>query len=73
MLDLCLAGNVGDVLDEVTGFVGYFLVPESDDSSKDVSTELSEDDKDEESDEISIYLCAIQTRSYSFSHSTTGF
>ena len=37
--DLCLAGNVDDLLDDVTGFVGTCLVPESYESSDDVSKE----------------------------------
>ena len=53
------------LLDDVTGLVGFFLVPESYESSDNVSEESSEDDEDEESDEISIYLCAIWIRSCS--------
>ena len=53
------------LLDDVTGLVDFCLVPESDESSDGVSKESSEDDKGEESDEISIYFCSIQTRSCS--------
>ena len=48
LLDLCLAVNVDDLLDDVTGLISFFLVPESDDSSDNVYNELSEDDKDKE-------------------------
>ena len=48
------------LLDEFTGLVGIFLLPESDESSGDVSNESSED---EELAEIIIVLCAIRTRS----------
>ena len=43
-----------DLLDDVTGLVGFCLVPESDDSSDNISNDSSEDDEDAESDEISI-------------------
>ena len=49
----------------VNGLVGVCLVPESDESSDDVSNESSEDDEDEESDEILIYFRAVWTRSCS--------
>ena len=52
--DLCLAGNVDDLLYEVTGLVGFCLVLESDESSDDVSNDSSEENEDKESDEISI-------------------
>ena len=52
--ELCLAVNVDDLLDDVTGLVVSFLVPKSDESSDDVSNDSSEDDKYEELDEISI-------------------
>ena len=52
--DLCLAGNVDDLLYDVTGLVGFCLLPELYESSDDVSNNSSEDDEDEESDEISI-------------------
>ena len=52
--DMCLGGNVDDLLDDVTGLVGSCLLPEPDDSSWDVSNQSSEDDKDEELEEISI-------------------
>ena len=55
-----------DLLDEVTGLVGFYLVSESDESSDNVYNESSEDDEDKESDEFSIYFCAIRTRSCSF-------
>ena len=51
-----------DLLDNVTGFVGFYLVTESDNSLYNVSNESSEDYEDEESDEISIVFCAIRTR-----------
>ena len=44
--DLCLAGNVDDLLDDVTGLVDFCLVTASDDSSNDVSDESSEDNED---------------------------
>ena len=43
--DLRLAWNVDDLLDEDTGLVGFSLVPESDESSDNVSDESSEDDE----------------------------
>ena len=46
----CLDGNVDDLLDDVTGLVGFCLVPESDELSENVSNESFEDDEDEESD-----------------------
>ena len=46
--------------------VGFCLVPEADQSSGDVSDESYNDDEDEESDIISIYFCAVWTRSCSF-------
>ena len=52
--DLCLAGNVDDLLYDVTGLIGFCLVPESDESSDDVFNESYEDDEDEESEEMSI-------------------
>ena len=42
------------LLDDVTGLVGFYYVPESVYSSSDVSKKSSEEDEDEESDEISI-------------------
>ena len=33
--DFCLAGNVDNLLDDVTGLVGFWLVPESYESSDD--------------------------------------
>ena len=50
-----------DLLDEITGLVGIFLLLESDESSDDVSNKSS---KDEDSDEIIIVFCAIRTRSF---------
>ena len=44
--DLCLAGNVDGLLEDVTGLVGFWLLTESDDSSDDVSNESYEDDED---------------------------
>ena len=43
-----------DLLDDVNSLVGFCLVPESDESSEDVSNEPYKDDKDKESDEVSI-------------------
>ena len=62
-----------DLLDDVNGLVHFCLVPESYESSDDVSDELSEDDEDEKSDEISIYFCAVWTRSCSFVCSVADF
>ena len=39
-----------DLLDDVTGLVGFFLVPESDESYKDVSNESSNDYEEKESE-----------------------
>ena len=39
---LRLAGNVDDLLDDVTGLVGFCLVPELDESSDDISDESYE-------------------------------
>ena len=61
------------LLDDVTGLVGFCLVPESDDSSDDIYDKLSEDDEDEEPDEISIYFCAVWTRSCYFTYSIAAF
>ena len=52
LLDLCLAGNVDDLLDDFTGLFNICLVPESDESSDGVSNETSEDDEDKESEKI---------------------
>ena len=52
---------------------GFCLVPESDESSGDVSNESSDDKEDEESDEIQIYYRAIWTRSCSFTCFITDF
>ena len=62
-----------DLLDDFTALVGICLVPESDESSKDVSDESSEVDEDKESDEISIYLRAVWTRYCSFVCSMADF
>ena len=48
-----------DLFDYITGLVDIFLLTEPDDSSGDVSNELSEG---EDSDEIVIVLCTIRTR-----------
>ena len=64
--DLYLALNVDYLLDYVTGLVGFFLIPESDESSNDVLDESSEDIEDEESGEILIYSCAVCTCYYYF-------
>ena len=42
--DLCLAGNVVALLDEVTGLYGIGLLPVPDDSSYGVSNESYEDE-----------------------------
>ena len=60
LADLCLSGNVDDLLDYITSSVRICLLPESNDSSNDVSNESSEDN---DSDEIIIVFCAIRTRS----------
>ena len=60
--DICLAKNVDDILDDINGLVGIFLLPESDESSDDIFNKSSED---KDSDEIIIVFCAIWTRSYS--------
>ena len=52
--DLCLSGNMVDLLDEFTGFFYSCLEPEPGESLDDVSNESSEDDEDEESDKIAI-------------------
>ena len=62
---LCLAGNVDDLFDTVTGLVVFNFFPESDEWSDDDSNKSSKDDEDEESDEISIQFCAIRTSSCS--------
>ena len=51
-----------DLLDEITDLVGICLLPKPDYSTEDVSNESSED---EDSDEIIIVFCVIQTRSSS--------
>ena len=71
--DLCLARNVDDLLDDVTGLVGFSLVPEWDESSDNVVNESFEDDEAEESDKISIYLYAVWTHSCSFAFSIADF
>ena len=43
LCNLCLAGNVDDLLDKVTGLVGVCLRPESYYSTDDVSSESYED------------------------------
>ena len=62
-----------DLLDEVTGLVGFCHVPKSDESSNDVSDESSEENEDEELDKISIYLCAVWARYFSFVCSIADF
>ena len=64
--ELHLAGNVYDLLDDVTGSVSFCLVPESDESSEDVSEDSYGDDGEKESDKISICFCAVWTHSCSF-------
>ena len=51
-----------DLLNDVTVLVGICLLPESDESSDNVSNKSSED---EDSDEITIVFYAIWTHSYS--------
>ena len=51
---LRLAGNVDDLLDDITGLVDFCLVPESDQSSDDIYHNSSEDDEEKELDKISI-------------------
>ena len=46
--------------------LGFCLVPESDESPYDVSNESFDDGEGKESDEISIYYCAVWTSSCSF-------
>ena len=55
-----------DLLDDITGLVGFCLVPESDESSEYVSNESSEEDEDKESDKMPIIFSAIWTHSCSF-------
>ena len=50
--DLCLAGNVDDLLYDATGLAGFCLVPELDESSDDVSNRSTDYNEDEESDNI---------------------
>ena len=52
--DLCLAVNVDDLLDDITGLVDFCLSPESDESPENIYNGSSEDDEGEESGEISI-------------------
>ena len=51
---LHFSGNVDDLLDKVNGLVGFFPVPESDESSDDISNESSEENEDKEPDRILI-------------------
>ena len=51
----------------------FFLVPESYESSDDVSNKSSDDDEKKESDKILIYFCAVWTRSCSFACSIADF
>ena len=60
--DLFLAGNVDDLLYDITGLFVILLLPEPDDSTDNVSNESSEN---EDSDKIIIVFCAIRTRSFS--------
>ena len=48
---------------------GFCLVPESGESSDNVSNKSSDDKEDEESDEILIYYHSVWTRSFSFAYS----
>ena len=54
-------------------WLGFCLLPESDDSSDDVSNESSEDNEDEESEKISIYFRAVWTHYFSFVCSVADF
>ena len=63
--ELCLAGNVYDLLEDVTSLVVFCLVPESDDPSDIISNKWFEENEDKDLDEISILLFAIRTRSCS--------
>ena len=45
--DLHLAKNVDDLLHDITGLVGFCLIPESDDLSDDVFDKSYADDEDE--------------------------
>ena len=47
------------LLDDNTGLVGFCLVPDSDESSNDVSEDSFEENEGEESDEILIYFRAV--------------
>ena len=51
-----------DLLNEITGLVGIYLLTQPDNSTDNVSNKSYED---EDSGEIIIVLCDIQTRSYS--------
>ena len=55
-----------DLLNDITGLVGIRLLPEPDDSTKDVSNESYED---KDSDKIIIVFCAVLTRYYSLTAS----
>ena len=57
LFELCSAENVDDLLDDITGLVGIWLLPDLDDSTEDVSYESS---GDEDSDNI-IIVFAIRT------------
>ena len=62
-----------DLLNDVTGFVVFFFVTESDESSDNVSNESSEEDKNKESNELSIYFYALWTHYCSFAFSVAYF
>ena len=59
---LCLAVNVDDLLDDITGLVVVCPLLERYDSSDDDSNELYED---KYSDEIITVFCAIRIKTYS--------
>ena len=61
------------LLDDNTGLVVSYLVPEPEDSFGDVSGESSEDDEDKESGEILIYFRAVWTSYCSFACSIADF
>ena len=56
--DLCLAGNVDGLLDDITGLIGIYLLPEPEDSTDNVSNQSSEDEYSEKN----IIFCGIKKR-----------
>ena len=51
---MCSAENAYDLLYKVTGLLGFYLVPESDESFDNLSDMSSEDDKDKEVNVLAI-------------------